>query len=249
VIIRARRSRGGARRGVFVASCVPLLASGPAAAAQKSATGSVQPADGRLRGQDFAAQVTQVAWPDQAVGNGRSVEATTGHRLVVFTLQLTEDTASVTTRGNDPFLTVSVRYGQVVRPLSLAEIANSFGEQVDGSTSPSASQQFVLNVPATSHTVALVLSQGSFFQAFNLWTLKRSGPAPTVLYRDPEGPTLSATTPATATMSTAAPLNRITPFGARRASRDRRSRTACLHRLPGRPGASRLRGRRAASPA
>jgi hypothetical protein len=53
----------------------------------------------------------------------------------------------------------------------------------------------MVSVPATSHTLALVVSQGSFFQAFNLWTLQRIGSAPAVLYRDPERPSLSASVP------------------------------------------------------
>ncbi len=120
----------------------------------------------------------------------------TGHRFVVFTLQLAEDTAAVSPRGSDPAVTASVRWGQTSQPLSLSGLNDNLGQQVESSTWPSATQQFVVSVPATSHSVALVLSQGSFFQAFNLWTLKRVGPAPTVLYRDPERPTLTATTPA-----------------------------------------------------
>jgi hypothetical protein len=207
VMIRARRSHRGVRRGVFVASCLLLLSSIPAGAAQTSGTSSVRPADGRLRGQDFAAQVTQVSWPDQALVNGRNVEAATGNRFVVFTLQLAEDTAAVSPRGSDPPVTASVRYGQVVRPLSLSEIDNSLGEQVDGSTWPSASQQFTVSVPATSHTVALVLSQGTFFQAFNLWRLQRIGPTPTVLYRDPVGPSLSASVPPSGNLAVSNPAD------------------------------------------
>jgi hypothetical protein len=192
---------------VLVASCVLLLSSLPASAAQTSSTSSMRPADGRLRGQDFAAQVTQVAWPDQAVVNGRSVEATTGHRFVVFTLQLAEDTAAVSPRGSDPPVTASVRYGQVVQSLSLTGLDDNLGQQVDGSTWPSASQQFTVSVPARSHTVALVISQGSFFQAFNLWTLQRIGPAPTVLYRDPERPSLNATVPPSGNLALSNPAD------------------------------------------
>ena len=129
----------------------------------------------------------------------------TGHRFVVFTLQLAEDTAAVSPRGSDPAVTASVRWGHTSQPLSLSGLNDNLGQQVDGSTWPSATQQFVVSVPAFSHTVALVLSQGSFFQAFNLWTLKRVGPAPTVLYRDPERPTLTATTPATGSLALSNP--------------------------------------------
>jgi DNA-binding SARP family transcriptional activator len=180
---------------------VLLLSILPAGAAKTSGTSSVRPADGRLRGQDFAAQVTQVAWPDQAVVNGRDGESTTGHRFVVFTLQLAENTVAVSPRGSDPPVTASVRYGQVVRSLSLTGLDDNLGQQVDGSTWPSASQQFTVGVPAHSHAVALVVSQGSFFQALNLWTLQRTGPAPTVLYRGPEQSSLNATVPPSGTLA------------------------------------------------
>jgi Arc/MetJ-type ribon-helix-helix transcriptional regulator len=167
----------------------------------------VHPTDGRLRGQDFAAAVTHVAWPDQAVVNGRGVEPPTGHRFVVFTLQLAENTAAVSPPGNDPAVTASVAWGHTSQALSLTGMNDTLGQQVDGSSWPSATQQFVVSVPATSHAVTLVLSQGSFSQALNLWTLRRLPPAPTVLYRDPARPTLITTTPATGTLALSNPAD------------------------------------------
>ena len=136
-----------------VFSSRPVSASSPASSRCRpstSAASSVHPADGRL-GAGLAAQVTQVAWPDQAVVNGRSVEATYGHRFVVFTLQLSEDTASVSPRGSDPA-------SDGIRPLRTSgaiPVAHRDrrqpGQQVDGSTWPSASQRFTVSVPAASH--------------------------------------------------------------------------------------------------
>ena len=167
----------------------------------------MRPADGRLRGQDFAAQVTAGGlagsghrqWPHRRGRHGASLRRVHA--------ELAEDTAAISPRGSDPPVTASVRWGQASQPLSLSGLNDNLGQQVEGSTWPSASQQFVVSVPATSHTVALVLSQGSFFQAFNLWTLKRVGPAPTVLYRDPERPTLTATTPATGSLALSNPAD------------------------------------------
>ena len=208
-MIRARRNHWALRRIVLVASSSVLLLVGLSggAGAARSPTAAVTPVDGRLRGQDFTARVTSVAWPAQAVLEGRSVEATTGHRFVVFTLQLAENTNAVSPKGDDPAVTASLRWGQTVQPLSLSGLDETLNQQVDGSAWPSASQEFVASVPAGVHTVALTLSQGSFSQAFNLWSLRRVEPAPTVLYRSPDGPTVSAATSPTGTVSLSNPAD------------------------------------------
>ena len=87
----------------------------------------MRPADGRLRGQDFEGQVTEVAWPDQAIVNGRTVEAVKGHRFVVFTLELAEDTAAISPRGSDLAVTASVRWGHSSQPLSLSGLNDNLG--------------------------------------------------------------------------------------------------------------------------
>ena len=204
-MVRGSRSHGGVHSAVLVVSCVALLLNGTAVAARTAPTASISPADGRLRGEDFAAQVTSVAWPDQAVVNRRTVEATTGHRFVVFTLQLTEDTNAISPHGTDPAVTATLQWGQASQPLSLTQVTDAIAQQIDGSTWPSATQQFVASVPATAHTVTLVLSQGSFSQGFNLWTLQRVPPSPTVIYRDTQRPTVTSTTPATTTLALSNP--------------------------------------------
>jgi hypothetical protein len=60
------------------------------------------PVDGRLRGPDFAATVTQVAWPDRATYAGQSEEPPTGHRFIVFALHLAENSAVVDASSSDP---------------------------------------------------------------------------------------------------------------------------------------------------
>jgi hypothetical protein len=80
-------------------------------------------------------------------------------------------------------------------------------QQPEGPNWPSASAVFQADVPNSTHAVNLVLSQGSFSQSFNLWSLHRTPPAPTVLYRDPNLPTLSDTALASASISLSNPTD------------------------------------------
>src|ERR1700722_10484642 len=55
------------------------------------------PSDGRLRGPDYTATVTRVAWPTWVIGTGdfstpERIVASSGHRLVDFTLAVTQAT-------------------------------------------------------------------------------------------------------------------------------------------------------------
>jgi hypothetical protein len=156
---------------------------------------AMTPADGRLRGEDFAATVTGVAWPDQVVVGGKNQEPTLGHRFIAFNLTLAENVSAITPDGTDPAVTAAVRWDGVSHPLSLGELDNTMAQQSTGSDWPTASGQFFATVPNDTHVVDLVLSQGSFSQAFNLWSLRRIAPAPAVLYRDPMLPRVSTTAP------------------------------------------------------
>jgi hypothetical protein len=153
------------------------------------------PTDGRLRGQDFAATVTGVAWPDRAIINGRTALATPGHRFVAFNLQLSENSLAVVPDGSDPAVTATVQWthGSYVVPLATIPV-NVTSAPTTSWTSGSA--QFVAVVPNHLHTVDLVVHQGSFSQSFNLWTLHRDSIVPAVLYRDASRPTLSSPTAA-----------------------------------------------------
>ena len=68
-------------------------------------------------------------------------------------------------------------------------------QQIQAGTSASAlttgTDSFVASVQAHQHHVALVLTEGSFSQSLNLWTLARVPPAPVVLYRDPRSASVS----------------------------------------------------------
>jgi hypothetical protein len=163
------------------------------------------PADGRLRGPDFAATVTGVAWPDRALLDGKSQVPTPGHRFVDFNLTVSEDASAITPAGNDPAVTATVQWGTSSFALPLTQINTEIANGAAASSWPSGSAQYVGVVPNTAHDVNLVLSQGSFSQSFNLWTLQRNAPAPTVLYRDASRPTLADSTPASTTLSLSNP--------------------------------------------
>ncbi len=94
-----------------------------------------------------------------------------------------------TTRGRRPPRRLDsgacvLEVGSASAPISMETIDG----QIQGGDSPTAlttgTDSFTAAVPAHQHDVALVLSEGSFSQSFNLWTLKRVPPAPSVLYRD-----------------------------------------------------------------
>ena len=70
------------------------------------------------------------------------------------------------------------------------------------------------SVPNNTHDVDLVLSQGSFSQSFDLWSLRRVPPAPSVLYRDPNHTTLSGTAPGPTTVSLSNPADGFTSSAA-----------------------------------
>jgi hypothetical protein len=165
------------------------------------------PADGRLRGQDFVATVTGVAWPDRATLDGDAVLATPGRRFVAFNLELTEDAKAVAPDGTDPAVTAAVVYGSDSSPLSLSALNDQMAAQTLQSTWASGSTSFVLSVPNTTHKVNLVLRQGSFSQSFDLWTLHRGAPAPAVLYRSADRPTLTSSSAASTTLSMTNPAD------------------------------------------
>jgi hypothetical protein len=165
------------------------------------------PADGRLRGQDFAATVTGVAWPDRATLDGQNVVATPGRRFVAFNLELTENAKAVAPDGADPAVTAAVVYGTDSSPLSLSSLNDQIAAQALQSTWTSGSTSFVLSVPDTTHKVNLVLRQGSFSQSFDLWTLHRGAPAPAVLYRSADRPTLTSSSAASNALSMTNPAD------------------------------------------
>ncbi len=175
-----------------VATAFPaVLSLGQSATVSASGITFTQPADGRLRTTNYAAQVTGVAWPaddealeisppDQLVpGPTGPVTTTASTRLVVFTLsfaspansQAPSPTASITYAGGQSALDISAQ-------ISSAPSTGTYG----------------VAVPLHDHSVSLVLAEGGMTATFSLWNLTRTGDAPQVLYRDPSNTTVSVTT-------------------------------------------------------
>ena len=155
-----------------------------------TATSTVSPADGRLRGPNFAATVTSVTWPTQGTVGGRNVNAPPGKRFVQFALNVDLDTDGISTSGSLPITAMLTSAGHS-QALDVSQIANEILGSGPGTGWQSGSGQFTEAVSNTSHRVDLELSEGSFSQTFNLWTLARVPPAPVVLYRDPNRPTVA----------------------------------------------------------
>jgi len=174
------------------ASPPSLLAAGTVEAITAPLTGTA-PADGRLRGPSVQADVTQVAWPASTDG----YVASTGQRLVAFELSLSESVASAQGASAGPTLWLSVDGVQHALPLSALteQIASASGDVGTGEGG------FVASVPAPSHAVELSLVDGGFTQSFDLWTLRRTTSAPTVLYADPSGSAVSVAANATRTLA------------------------------------------------
>ena len=174
-----RGARGVALAGVL--SCTLLLLGAPmAAAGERSLGASVVPADGRLNTPGYNAKVTAVAWP--ARNNGQ--EPTPGRRFVRFTLEVTALAQSASPTSPAPALGAALRWDGTSHPLSVTSIDDEL-QAGAGGPSDSASASYMASVPNDTHDVDLVLSEGTFSQSFDLWTLSRVPPSPAVLYRDP----------------------------------------------------------------
>lgn len=169
------------------------------------------PSDGRLRGTGFAATVTGVAWPASVTAHGVTTVASSGDRLVVFTLRLTEPTGDMSPLATGSGATASVSASGRTVPVDLALL----DQQIAGATGTtgSATETYSLSIPDHDHRVVLSLTRNGFAQHLDLWTLRRLPPSPAVLYREPTGAsvaasrltstTLTATNPADGFSSTA----------------------------------------------
>jgi hypothetical protein len=177
-------------------AAAPAEVLAPGQVAQASLIGSTgtTPSDGRLRGPDFTAVVTRVAWPQSAPSpSGSSYVAGTGRRLVAFTLSLTQASADAGV-GNAPTGVAAVlKVGANSLPISMSMIDQQIAGGTSGTAQTTGTDSFVASVPARDHDIAVTLSEGGFGQTFDLWTLERSPPSPIVLYRDPSSPTVNGT--------------------------------------------------------
>ena len=111
---------------------------------------------------------------------------------MVFALSLSVNSDAIPASGTLP-ISARVTAANEAQPLSLTAIGNEILGSGAGAGWGSGSGRFTVSVPDTTHDVDLVITEGSFSQGFDLWTLTRTAPAPVVLYRDATMPTLAAT--------------------------------------------------------
>jgi DNA-binding SARP family transcriptional activator len=178
---------------VFAALLVALVPAVPSSAAdlrvlpnnevvvaQVMPNNSTVPVSGELRGPDSQADVTAVAWPDEADG----YVADSGDRLVAFTVDVTEPASDGGLLGSGgPTLTLTV--DGAPEALDTTAISKAVGQST-GSDGTGA-ESYVASVPNSTHDVDLSMDDSGFTQAFSLWSLKRTTPAPPVLYEGPFG--------------------------------------------------------------
>ena len=174
------------------ASPVQVLTPGQVDEAASLGSSGAAPTDGRLRGPDFIAAVTRVAWPQSvSASSGTTYVAGSGRRLIAFGLSVTQASANAGI-GNAPSgVTASLRVGTASVPVSMSAIDQQIAGGSSGTAQTTGTDSFVASVPARSHAVSLTLSEGGFSQSLDLWTLQRTPPSPVVLYRDPSSSTVT----------------------------------------------------------
>ena len=155
-----------------------------------SSVGAV-PADGRLRGPDFTAVVSRVAWPQSVDAPSAQYVAGSAHRLVSFTLSVTQATDDSGTLNAPTGVSASLRVGDATQSIDLTRIDQAIAGGASGTAETTGTDSFVASVPAREHDVDLVLTEAGFTQSFDLWTLQRLPPSPAVLYRDASSSTVT----------------------------------------------------------
>jgi hypothetical protein len=218
-MFRKERASSCAVAVLLAGSCLLLATSagyGDRAGASVRAIGSAKPAssttpaDGRLRGPDFAADVSSVAWPERYTFGGKSEEPPPGHRFVVFALSLSERTAALPPEATQPLVSAAVQWDTTTRYLTLTSIDSQIANSALGAAWATGSASYVATVANTTHDVNLVVTEGTFSQSFNLWTLQRNAPAPAVLYRDISLPPLSGSSTGSTSLALSNPADGFT---------------------------------------
>jgi hypothetical protein len=174
-----------------------VLVPGKVVEASTPSTGtlSAAPADGRLRGQDFTAVVSRVAWPAFVTApSGVAYVASSDRRLVAFTLSVTQPTDDSGLLNAPTAAAGALKIGSEAITVSMTRINQQIAGGTSGSSETTGTDSFVASVPARAHDVALALTEAGFTQSLNLWTLERIPPSPVVLYRDPKTSTVTGTT-------------------------------------------------------
>jgi hypothetical protein len=183
---------------VSAASNAEVLGTGrvvEAASQDLQAHGTV-PSDGRLRGPDYTATITRVAWP-QSVGSVSNLfgppvyVAGADHRLIAFTLSVTQTADDSGRLNSSTGVAAELAVGRAQLPVSLDMIDGQIAGGKTGSAEATGVDSFVASVPANEHSVVLELTEAGYTQQFNLWSLKRLPPSPVILYRAPSSPTVT----------------------------------------------------------
>ena len=162
------------------AAATPALVLNPGQVVEASSEATshgTAPSDGRLRGEDFTAVVSAVAWPQSVPSpSGLDYVAGSRHRLVAFTVSVTQPTDDSGLLNAPTAVTASLKVGAVSAPVSLTRISQQIAGGTSGSAETTGTDSFVASVPARSHAVDLVLTEAGFSQSLNLWTLERVPP-------------------------------------------------------------------------
>src|ERR1700722_15704080 len=122
-----------------------------AAGQDLQARGTV-PSDGRLRGPDYTAPVTRVAWP-QSVGSVSDVfdppayVAGAGNRLVDFTLSVTQPPADSGQLNGSTEVIADLVVANKQMSISLDMIDGQIADGMHGSTEATGTDSFVASVP------------------------------------------------------------------------------------------------------
>jgi hypothetical protein len=185
-----------------------VLASGVVTQIPSPGVALTTPVDGRLRGPDFQAQVTGVAWPAAAGISPSRYVAGSGQRLVVFALTLSRpvrDAGADAPSGTSVTASVSPSASEPGASVDLTSVEQQILYATSGTGSGSGT--FVVAVPAHSHTVTLTVSESTFAQSINLWSLTRNTPYPAVLYRSPTSQTVTAAPTAGAVITVSNPAS------------------------------------------
>ena len=138
------------------------------------------PVDGRIRGYGFSAQVTGVARTISTGTGLSSVDAASGHHLVVFSLNLTTV---------NPPESIGAGGGLALD----AKVSVDGNAAVIDTTSlvTTGKATYVVSVPDRAKSVDLQMTAANLTQSFSLTKLRRVGPQPVALYRDPSQPWLT----------------------------------------------------------
>jgi hypothetical protein len=135
-----------------------------------------------------------VSWPQSiAAPSGIVYVAASGRRLVAFTLSVTQTTDDSGLLNAPTGVTAMLKVGAASAPVSVTKINQQIAGGTSGSANTTGTDSFVASVPASTHDVALALSEAGFTQSLDLWTLKRLPPSPSVLYRAPTSSTVTGT--------------------------------------------------------